>query len=44
MRNDTIAFKGKSHDKIECPHCHEHIAKNVYGRWHGDNCKEKSNV
>ena len=33
--------KGIPHNKIKCVHCERDIAKNVYGRWHGDNCKEK---
>jgi hypothetical protein len=36
-------FKGKSHSKQICPHCNKEIAVNMYNRWHGDNCKEKSN-
>ena len=24
-----------------CPHCNRDIANNLYGRYHGDNCKQK---
>jgi hypothetical protein len=26
---------------LECPHCGTKMKKILYGRWHGDNCKEK---
>jgi hypothetical protein len=32
---------GKKQPTTECPHCSRHIANNVYGRHHGENCKLK---
>ena len=31
---------GKSLPKTHCPHCHRDIANNVFGRYHGENCKQ----
>ena len=43
---ETIAKKsdanrGKTREKLLCPHCNKLIAVNTYPRWHGDNCKLK---
>lgn len=27
--------------RVECPHCGKVVSPGMYGRWHGDNCKEK---
>lgn len=32
---------GKKQPTTKCPHCNRDIANNVYGRFHGDNCKHK---
>lgn len=32
-------IKGSKREKIQCPHCQQDIAVNVYSRWHGDKCK-----
>jgi len=34
-----VANIGKTHNKILCSHCNQHIAVNTYPRWHGDRCK-----
>jgi hypothetical protein len=31
---------GKSLPKLTCEHCHRDIAKNVFSRYHGENCKQ----
>ncbi|MEI6051267.1 MAG: NUMOD3 domain-containing DNA-binding protein [Opitutaceae bacterium] len=41
---ETIAKKadanrGKTREKLLCPHCSKLVAVNTYPRWHGDNCK-----
>ena len=36
------ANKGKTREKILCPHCHQHISVNTFPRWHGENCKQKT--
>lgn len=41
LKGRVSPTKGIAHKKINCPHCKKDIAKNVYSRWHGDNCKEK---
>lgn len=41
LKGRVSPTKGLPHKKINCPHCKKDIAKNVYSRWHGDNCKEK---
>lgn len=41
LKGRTSPTKGIPHNKIKCVHCGRDIAKNVYSRWHGDNCKEK---
>ncbi len=33
------ANRGKTREKLLCPHCNKLIAVNTYPRWHGDNCK-----
>ena len=33
--------RGKTREKLLCPHCNKLIAVNTYPRWHGDNCKLK---
>jgi hypothetical protein len=37
----VAATKGKTREKILCPHCEQMIAVNTYSRWHGDNCAKK---
>lgn len=33
-----LAQKGKTYEKIECPHCHKMIAHIKAKQWHFDNC------
>jgi len=33
------ANRGKTREKLLCPHCSKLIAVNTYPRWHGKNCK-----
>jgi len=33
--------KGRTHIKVECPHCHKIGGITGMARWHFDNCKEK---
>ena len=33
------ANRGSKREKIQCPHCRQMIAVNVYPRWHGDRCR-----
>jgi uncharacterized CHY-type Zn-finger protein len=35
--------KALNREKIECKHCKKLISPGMYKRWHGDNCKNKSN-
>lgn len=40
----TLQRMSESHKnrlRLQCPHCDKITAKNVYVRWHGDNCKKK---
>ena len=34
------ATRGKTREKILCPHCNQMIAVNTYPRWHGPNCSQ----
>lgn len=27
--------------KLECVHCHKFVTRHMFGRWHGDQCKQK---
>ena len=38
----SLANKGKTREKLLCPHCAQLISVNTYPRWHGDRCKHKS--
>ena len=38
----SLANKGKTREKLLCPHCAQLISVNTYPRWHGNNCKHKS--
>lgn len=40
----SAANKGKAKPKIECPYCKKYISPAMLKRWHGDNCKQKSNI
>lgn len=33
---------GAKNPRTICPHCNRDIANNVYLRWHGDKCKQKT--
>jgi len=35
--------KGKSRNKITCPHCGKEGAQNVMSRWHFENCRRLTN-
>lgn len=35
---------GKKQPKTKCPHCSRDISNNLYSRFHGNNCKQKSIV
>jgi hypothetical protein len=37
----VAATKGKTREKILCPHCGEMIAVNTYSRWHGPSCRHR---
>jgi hypothetical protein len=37
----SLANKGKTREKLLCPHCTQLISVNTYPRWHGDRCKHK---
>jgi hypothetical protein len=32
---------GQKQPTTNCPHCGRDIANHLFGRWHGDNCKQK---
>lgn len=36
-------IKGKTRDKVPCPHCEKEVDLVVGKRWHFDNCKHKQN-
>lgn len=36
------AIRGRTQEKLLCPHCNQMIAVNTYPRWHGDNCKQRN--
>lgn len=42
---DDMINKGRHtkgfHEPMTCPHCGKTVNKNMYARWHGDNCKHK---
>jgi hypothetical protein len=40
----SLANKGKTREKLLCPHCAQLISVNTYPRWHGDRCKHKLTV
>jgi hypothetical protein len=43
-KSNNIKQKIKSLYEIQnpkCPHCNKIVAKGMYNRWHGDNCKHK---
>jgi hypothetical protein len=33
---------GRKQPRTNCPHCLRSISNNMYSRWHGDNCRSKS--
>jgi hypothetical protein len=37
----SLANKGKTREKLLCPHCAQLISVNTYPRWHGNNCKQR---
>lgn len=39
--NISKGRKGQTFQKVECPHCKKTISPGNFGRWHGDNCKER---
>jgi len=45
--NISNALKGKHNKpkpKLECPYCKKSISAHMLKRWHGDNCKQKTNI
>lgn len=41
MTESYLALLRRPKAKAECPHCGKEVAVNMFGRWHGDNCKMK---
>ena len=39
VKKKSDAIRGSKREKIQCPHCRQMIAVNVYPRWHGDRCR-----
>jgi hypothetical protein len=37
----SLANKGKTREKLLCPHCAQLISVNTYPRWHGNNCRHR---
>jgi hypothetical protein len=37
----SLANKGKTREKLLCPHCTQLISVNTYPRWHGNNCRHR---
>jgi hypothetical protein len=37
----SLANKGKTREKLLCPHCAQLISVNTYPRWHGNNCRNR---
>jgi ribosomal protein L37AE/L43A len=37
-RKQSEAHKGKTYEKVECPHCHKMVAHIKAKQWHFDNC------
>ena len=42
IRKKAEAIRGIKREKLLCPHCGQHVAVNVFPRWHGDNCKQQA--
>ena len=40
--NEKNREKALNREKIQCEHCIKIVDKSNFGRWHGDNCKNKS--
>jgi hypothetical protein len=38
----SLANMGKKKPTKLCPHCGQHVAVNVFPRWHGDKCKQQA--
>lgn len=43
-KGDKNGMFGKKQPKKYCSHCGQHIAVNIYARWHGENCKKEVNT
>jgi hypothetical protein len=41
-RAETQRALNMKREKKQCPHCNQLVAVNGYARWHGDNCKLKT--
>ena len=42
IQKKANAVRGSKREKKLCPHCNQLIAVNGYARFHGDNCKQRS--
>jgi len=38
-----LSLKAKNREKVICEHCHKEVIKQMYIRWHGENCRERIN-
>ena len=43
LKGSRPEFSNYAKELVECPHCHKTGARLVMRRWHGENCKHKSN-
>jgi group I intron endonuclease len=39
-----MSVAAKNRERKKCPYCNMDIPVNLYGRWHGDNCKQIRNI
>jgi hypothetical protein len=38
---DKLSLKAKTREKIHCEYCEKEVIKQMYVRWHGNNCKSR---
>jgi hypothetical protein len=37
---NKLSYKAKNREKVQCEHCKKMVIKQMYVRWHGENCKQ----